>query len=59
MASTKNDYFFDKHTSPIRKTEQVDLLFKNNRSHKHGTNFKTSSPFCVDAINVWSHLGNN
>ena len=32
----------------------IDLLFKNNRSRKDGTNFKTPSFFHVDVINVWS-----
>ena len=33
----------------------IDLLFKNNRIHKHVTNFKTPTPpFLVDVINVWS-----
>ena len=58
LASTKNDYFFDKHTSPICKLNNRSVV-KNNWIHKHGTSFKTSSPFCVDAINVWSHLANN
>ena len=48
MTSTKNYQFFDPQIT-------IDLLFKNNRMHKHVTNFKTPPPpFCVDVINVWS-----
>ena len=59
MASTKNDYFFWQTHITHLQNWRIDLLFKNNRIHKHGTSFKTSSLFCVDAINVWSHLANN
>ena len=35
------------------------MLVKNKRARKHATNFKTSPPFCMDVINVWSLIGNH
>ena len=55
MTSTKNDLFFDPPYPHHPQKWIIYLLFKNNKIHKHVTDFKTPpSPFCVDIINVWS-----
>ena len=54
MKSIKNDQFCDfPHSEPQKWT--IDILFKNNRTHKRVKNLKIPSPpLRGDVLNVWS-----
>ena len=56
----KKDYCFDLYTHPHSQKWTIDLFFKNQRTRKRTTIFKTSPPpYCIDVINVCSLIRNN